>query len=126
MAGIGSAAATSAPTAAVTAPPAPPTPPTPPTPTQKKVVNVEKPVIKGTIAVGHRARVTAGQWTPAAVTLSYKWFVDGDRIANAVKRKLLLKEKWVGLRLTVRVIAKADGYLKSVVVTKRSAKIVPG
>jgi len=131
VAGIGSAAATSAPTAVVTAPPAPPAPPTPPTPpppspTQKKVVNVDKPVIKGTIAVGHRARVTPGQWTPAAVTLSYKWFVDGDRVANAVKRTLLLKERWVGLRLTVKVIAKADGYLKSVVVTKRSAKIASG
>ena len=128
VAGIGSAAATSAPTAAVTGPPAPPTPPTPPppTPTQKKVVNVEKPVIKGTIEVGHRARVTAGRWTPAAVTLSYKWFVDGERIANAVKRTLLLKEKWVGQRLTVKVTAKADGYLKAAVVTKRSVKIASG
>ena len=111
----------------MTAPPAPPTPPTPPpTPTQKKVVNVEKPVIKGTIEVGHRARVTAGQWTPAAVTLSYKWFVDGERIANAVKRTLLLKEKWVGQRLRVKVTAKADGYLKSAVVTKRSVTIASG
>ena len=128
VAGIGSAAATSAPTAAVTAPPAPPTPPTPPppTPTQQKVVNVEKPVIKGTIEVGHRARVTAGRWTPAAVTLSYKWFVDGERIANAVKRTLLLKEKWVGQRLRVKVTAKADGYLKSAVVTKRSVTIASG
>ena len=128
VAGIGSAAATSAPTAAVTAPPTPPTPPTPPppTPTQQKVVNVEKPVIKGTIEVGHRARVTAGQWTPAAVTLSYKWFVDGERIANAVKRTLLLKEKWVGQRLRVKVTAKADGYLKSAVVTKRSVTIASG
>jgi hypothetical protein len=128
VAGIGSAAATSAPTAAVTAPPAPTTPPTPPspTPTQKKVVNVERPVIKGTIEVDHRARVTAGQWTPAAVTLSYTWFVDGERIANAVKRKLLLKEKWVGQRLTVKVTAKADGHLKAAVVTQRSVKIASG
>ena len=76
--------------------------------------------------VGTKARVTAGQWNPADVTLSYKWFVDGDRVANAVNRKLLLNEKWVGQRLTVKVTAKADGYLKAAVVTKRSVKIASG
>ena len=87
---------------------------------------VKKPVIKGSLVVGTKARVTAGQWNPADATLSYKWFVDGNRVANAVNRKLLLKEKWVGQRLTVKVTAKADGYLKAAVATKRSVKIASG
>jgi hypothetical protein len=45
---------------------------------------------------------------------------------DAVPRTLLLKEKWVGQRLTVKVTAKADGYLKSAVVTKRSVQIATG
>ncbi len=127
VAGIGSAAAQSAATAPVTAPvTTTPPPPPPPPPAAKKVLLVKKPVIKGSLVVGTKARVTAGQWNPADVTLSYKWFVDGDRVANAVNRKLLLKEKWVGQRLTVKVTAKADGYLKAAVVTKRSVKIASG
>jgi 5-hydroxyisourate hydrolase-like protein (transthyretin family) len=125
VAGIGSATAQSVATAPVTAP-VTTTPPPPPPPAAKKVLLVKKPVIKGSLVVGTKARVTAGQWNPADVTLSYQWFVDGDRIAHAVNRKLMLKEKWVGERLTVKVVAKADGYLKSVVVTKRSPKIAAG
>ena len=35
----------------------------------------------------------------------------------------MLKEKWVGKRLRVKVVAKADGYLKATVFTQRSPKI---
>jgi hypothetical protein len=45
---------------------------------------------------------------------------------DAVPRTLLLKEKWVGQRPTVKVTAKADGYLKSAVVPERSVQIATG
>ncbi len=120
VAGLGSAAATSAPTAAVTGAS---TPPLPPPPGAKQVANLKLPVIKGTLEVGRRARVTTGLWSPAVVDLTYRWFVGGKRIAKSDKRKLELKEKWVGKRLRVKVIAKADGYLTTTVLTQRSAKI---
>ena len=69
--------------------------------------------------------MTAGLWSPATVDLTYRWFVGGKRIAKSDKRKLELKEKWVGKRLRVKVIAKADGYLTTTVLTRRSAKIKP-
>ena len=121
VAGLGSAAATSAPTAAVTATAVTPPPP----PALEQIANLKLPVIKGTLEAGRRARVTTGRWNPAEVDLTYRWFVGGKRIAKSDNRKLLLKEKWVGKRLRVKVVATADGYLKSTVVTQRSAKIKP-
>ena len=121
VAGLGSAAATSAPTAAVTATAV--TPPPPPPPALKQIANLKLPVIKGTLEVGRRARVTTGRWSPAEVDLTYRWFVGGKRIAKSDQRKLVLKEKWVGQRLRVKVVAKADGYLTTKVLTQRSAKI---
>ena len=122
VAGLGSAAATSAPTAAVTggAVPQQPTPPA-----ALHVVNLKLPVIKGTLEVGRRARVTPGRWNPADVTLTYQWFVGGKRIVKADKRKVTLKEKWVGKRLKVVVVAKAGSYLATKVTTQRSSKIKP-
>ena len=110
VAGVGSAAATSAATAPVT---------------QLEVRNLKRPVIKGTVVVGERVRVTAGRWTPAGVALTYKWFVGDKRIVGADGRKLLVKHKWLGQRLRAKVVAKANGYLKAVVLTKRSARIQP-
>jgi protocatechuate 3,4-dioxygenase beta subunit len=121
VAGLGSAAATSAPTAPVTGTSV--TPPPPPAP--KQIANLKLPVIKGTLEAGRRARVTTGRWSPSEVDLTYRWFVGGKSIAKSDHRKLVLKEKWVGKRLKVKVVATADGYLKSMVVTQRSAKIKP-
>lgn len=123
VAGLGSAAATSAPTAAVTGGAVQQQPPPPPA--ALHVVNLKLPVIKGTLEVGRRARVTPGQWNPTDVTLTYKWFVGGKRIVKADKRKVTLKEKWVGKRLKVVVVAKAGGYLATKVTTQRSSKIKP-
>ena len=95
----------------------------PPPPAAKKVALVKRPAIKGSLEAGSKARVTAGKWTPADVQLSYRWYVGGKLVAKAHGAKLLLKEKWVGKRLRAKVVAKADGYLKVAVLTKRSARI---
>ena len=122
VAGIGSATATSAATAPVAAP-VTTTPPPPPPPAAKKVLLVKKPAIKGSLEVGTKARVTHGTWNPATVVLKYRWYVGGKLVAKADGARLLLKEKWAGQRLRVKVVAKADGYLKAAVLTQRSPQI---
>jgi 5-hydroxyisourate hydrolase-like protein (transthyretin family) len=120
VAGIGSATAKSA----ATAPVAAPVVVTPPPPAAaKKVLPVKRPAIKGTLEAGTKARVTAGRWTPADVQLSYRWYVGGKLVPKAHGAKLLLKEKWVGKRLRAKVVARADGYEKAVLLTRRSAPI---
>ncbi len=119
VAGVGSATAQSGATAPVTGTVVVPPPP----PAAKKVALVKRPAIKGSLEAGSKARVTAGKWTPADVQLSYRWYVGGKLVAKAHGAKLLLKEKWVGKRLRAKVVAKADGYLKVAVLTKRSARI---
>ena len=84
---------------------------------------MKKPAIKGSLEVGTKARVTHGVWNPASVVLTYRWFVGGKLVAKADGARLLLKEKWAGKRLRVKVVAKADGYLKTADLTKRSPQI---
>jgi len=122
VAGLGSAAATSAATVPVAAP-VTTTPPPPPPPAAKTVLLVKKPAIKGSLEVGTKARVTHGTWNPATVVLKYQWYVGGKLVAKADGARLLLKEKWAGKRLRVKVVAKADGYLEAAVFTKRSPQI---
>ena len=122
VAGIGSAAATSAATSAVTSPVDHPAATSPP-PAAKNVLLVKRPAIKGSLEVGTKARVTHGTWNPASVVLKYQWFVGGQLVAKADGARLLLKQKWAGKRLRVKVVAKADGYLKTAVLTKRSPQI---
>jgi 5-hydroxyisourate hydrolase-like protein (transthyretin family) len=119
VAGIGSATAQSGPTAPVTGTAVVPPPP----PAPKKVLLVKRPAIKGSLEVGTKARVTPGKWTPADVHLSYRWYVGGKVVAKAHGAKLLLKEKWVGKRLRVKVVATAVGYTTLKVLTARSARI---
>jgi hypothetical protein len=120
VAGVGSAVATSAPTAPVagTVVVLPPPPPA-----AKKVLLVKRPVIKGSLEVGTKARVAPGRWNPSDVTLTYHWFVGGKLVAKAHGAKLLLKAKWLGKRLRVKVTAKADGYETVSALTQRSARI---
>ena len=122
VAGIGSATAQSAATVPVAAP-VTTTPPPPPPPAAKTVLLVKRPAIKGSLEVGTKARVTHGTWNPATVVLKYQWYVGGKLVAKADGARLLLKEKWAGKRLRVKVVAKADGYLKAAVFTKRSPQI---
>ena len=57
------------------------------------------------------------------MVLKYRWYVGGKLVAKADGARLLLKEKWAGQRLRVKVVAKADGYLKAAVLTQRSPQI---
>jgi 5-hydroxyisourate hydrolase-like protein (transthyretin family) len=120
--GVGSAVATSAATAPVAAAPVVVTPP-PPAPGAKTIALVTRPVIKGSLEAGTKARVTTGTWTPAGVHLAYRWYVGGKLVAKAHTATLLLKEKWVGKRLRAKVIATAAGYTTLKVLTFRSARI---
>jgi 5-hydroxyisourate hydrolase-like protein (transthyretin family) len=123
VAGLDSAAATSA----ATAPVAPATdvpPPPPPAPT--RIANLRAPVVKGHLVVGSRARVTPGTWNPAGVALAYQWFVGGKLVVKAHGSRLLLKSRWVGRRIVVKVTATAPGFLTTKVRTAASARIAQG
>ena len=57
------------------------------------------------------------------MALKYRWYVGTKLVKKAHGAKLLLKEKWVGKRLRVKVVATAAGYPTLKVLTARSARI---
>ena len=119
-AGWNAGSAWSAPTAAVAAVPA-----TLPPPALTAVTHVVRPRIKGTVRVGQVVKVSKGQWVPSTVNRKYQWYAAGRAIAHATGRRLTLRAKHVGTRLTVRVKAWAPGYRQAIVWTKPTSRVKP-
>ena len=116
--------ASSSPTAPVLA--APVTTPLPPPPAPAVTLTCEvRPRVKGTLRVGQVVRVSQGVWKPSEVTFRYQWYLGGKAITDATHRRLTLKTRYVGKRLTVRVKAKAAGYARVIVWTKPTGRIQP-
>lgn len=129
--GSSSVTKTSAKTAAVTAAPAPtPTPtPTPtatstPAPTSTTapgaVITGATPTISGAAVVGSTLTASAGTWSPAPVTLAYRWYVDGVAVSGTAGEKatFVVRSGDVGDKATVRVTGSKSGFAS---VTRESA-----
>jgi hypothetical protein len=84
-----------------------------------------RPRVKGKLRVGQVVRVSHGVWKPSAVTLKYQWYLGGKAVTDATHRRLTLKARHVGKRLTVRVTAKAAGYTRLIVWTKPTGRVQP-
>lgn len=89
------------------------------------VRNLVRPRIRGTLRVGRVVRVSRGEWAPSTVTRSYRWYAAGKAVAHATHRRLTLRHKLVGKRLTVRVIARAPGYTSAVSWTRPTSRVRP-
>ena len=87
------------------------------------VVNRTLPTISGYARVGRTLRVSAGQWTPARVTLRYKWLANGIAIRGATGSSYALKAAQRGKRIAVRVTASATSYRSTTITTKRTATV---
>lgn len=91
--------------------PAPLAPPADPDGT--RIENTKRPAIHGTARVGRVLKATAGQWTPASVTLGYRWARNGKTIAGATTGRYRLPRKDRGTRITVTVTATRSGWTKA-------------
>lgn len=111
--GYTSVSRASAATAAVTVPPtATPAP---------AVIAGPTPTISGTARVGSTLTAVAGTWSPAPVTLAYRWYVDGTAVSGSAGEKVtfVVRSGDVGDQVTVKVTGSKSG---SSSVSKTSAK----
>lgn len=67
------------------------------------------PKVTGTLVVGKTLTVSAGQWEPSNVALTYQWQRNGTAIAGATKSSYKLVGADAGKRLAVKVTASATG-----------------
>ena len=90
--------------------PVPVTTPTPtPTPTSTAVLAPEvAPRLRGELHPGGVVRVTRGDWPVEGLSWGYRWYADGDRIRGEHRRRLELRPRLVGARLSVRVVVRAE------------------
>lgn len=112
------ATAWSAATAPVVAAPVPV-----PTPVVRTFTHGDRPRIEGKLRVGRTVRVTTGTFTPSPTTVGFVWYANGKVIKNATKKRLTLKRKLLGKRLTVVVTASTPDYESLSVRSRRSHKI---
>ncbi len=81
--------------------------------------------INGTAKVGKTLTAVHGEWDAgsAKVTYSYQWYRDGKAIGKATAAKYPVKTSDRGKKLTVKVVAKASGYLDGSATSKPTAKV---
>ncbi|WP_408898694.1 CHAP domain-containing protein [Nocardioides sp. R1-1] len=93
--------------------PAPP-PPTPQPPTEPVFTQTAPPVVAAPLVVNTTVTATAGSWTPTPAETRWRWFADGVRIGDITAPQLALTPDLLGRKLSLRVVAKQDGYTTSV------------
>lgn len=82
-----------------------------------------KPRISGKARVGRTLRATAGAWSPAAQTVSYRWLRAGKPIPRATKARYTLTRADRGKRIRVRVTAARSTWLSSTVTSPSSMPV---
>ena len=87
------------------------------------VTVLRKPRIKGLAKVAQRLRVTKGTWNPTTVKRKVQWLSNGKKIRGATKNRLRVTSKLLGKRISVRVVATAEGRTPLTVTTRRTNKI---
>jgi surface antigen len=91
----------------------------------REVRATRKPVIEGTPAVGRTLRVDPGRWRPEA-RLELQWFAGGEPVAGATGTTFTPGPEQRRQRLSVRVTARARGYLPGKVTTPRTDRVARG
>jgi hypothetical protein len=70
-----------------------------------------RPSVRGTKLVGRTLTAKHGTWSPAATSYRYQWLRDGKVIKGATSSRYKLPARAKGHRISVRVTARATGYL---------------
>ena len=94
-------------------------------PTEVTIRVVKKPRIKGVRMVGSKLRVTKGAFSPSLVKRKIQWLANGKAVKGATKKRLLLRPKLQGKRISVKVTVKAPGAKPLVVKCGRTKRIRP-
>ena len=89
----------------------------------KGVLTSAHPTIVGTRTVGRTLRVEPGTWKPAPVTLTYRWYRDGEAISGATRSTHTLTRTDRGTRIHVRVTGTKSGYVTAARTSARTSTI---
>ncbi|MEA5118456.1 MAG: hypothetical protein VB036_12680 [Propionicimonas sp.] len=73
------------------------------------ISNLKAPSIQGKVLTGYTVKAKPGTWTPAKVTLSYQWSLDGVDVAKATRKAYTVKLSDLGKALSVTVTASRKG-----------------
>ncbi len=91
--------------------PTTPTPtPTPEQPADPVFTLTGAPVVNGPLVVDTTVSATAGTWSPVPAENRWRWFADGVRIADNISSSLPLTADLLGKQISLRVVARQDGY----------------
>ncbi|MGH3361144.1 MAG: CHAP domain-containing protein [Nocardioides sp.] len=91
----------------------------------RRVTAKTRPAITGSAAVGETLVASRGRWTPAA-SYSFQWLADGRSLRGATSARLTVSPELHGSRLSVRVTARARGYLDGRSTSERTPGVVRG
>lgn len=89
------------------------------------VVTGSTPVISGAAKVGQVLQASAGAWTPAGVSLTYRWYRGATALA-ATGASYAVQSADLGSRLSVRVTGSAVGYTSAALDSAPTAAVVAG
>lgn len=85
-------------------------PPPTPTPTENVFTQTAPPVVAAPLVVNTTVTATPGGWSPTPAENRWRWFADGVRIGDITAPDLALTPDLVGKTLSMRVVAKSEGY----------------
>jgi hypothetical protein len=81
------------------------------------LVPTAKPKLSGPHTVGGTEKVTAGTWKPAAVTVTYQWFIGTKKVTGATKSSFKVPSSAKGKKVHCVVTASAPGFANGVFTT---------
>lgn len=90
-----------------------------------ELANSVSPSIVGEPRVDSTLTAAPGSWAPTPTTLAYRWFANGRKIPGATTPTLTPGPELLGRNLSVRVIARLEGY-DAVRTRVRTAPVAPG
>jgi surface antigen len=91
-----------------------------------RITHTGTPALNGTPQVGVELSAEPGAWSPAPVTLTYRWAADGVAIEGADDPSYTPGPSQVGRRLTVTVTGSRQGYAAVRATSPASVAVLPG
>ncbi|WP_395242696.1 carboxypeptidase regulatory-like domain-containing protein [Agromyces sp. MMS24-K17] len=79
-------------------------------PVQPGVIHAQTPIITGAPMAGSTLVIDAGTWGPEPLTLTYRWYRNGEEIGGATSAEYLLTAADAGAAIHVGVTAYKPGY----------------
>jgi hypothetical protein len=88
-------------------------------------ISAHTPKVKGIASVGRLLRAESKPWTSAAgkMKLNYRWYANGKTIKKATSMKYRVPASMRGKKITVKVTAKATGFVSITKTSKKTRKV---